>query len=76
MYITVGTVTVKTFETTKWNPDTKEREDIMPDEREYEIVAIDKHVHGIYEFAKLVEYWHQRLPYAALDFQFTSEMEW
>jgi len=76
MHIQLGTVTVRTFETTKWNPDTKEREDIMPDEREYEIVAIDKHVHGIHEFAKLVEYWHIRLPYAALDFQFTSEMEW
>ena len=76
MHIQIGTVTVRTFETTRWNSETKEREDIMPDEREYEIVAIDKHVYGIHEFAKLVEYWHQRLPYAALDFQFTSEMEW
>jgi len=76
MYVQLGTVTVRSFETTKWNPDTKEREDVKPDEREYEIVAIDKYVHGIWEFAKLVEYWHQRMPYTALDFQFSSEMEW
>ena len=44
MYINIGTVTVRSFETTKWNPDTKEREDVKPDEREYEIVAIDKHM--------------------------------
>ena len=49
MFITIGTVTVRAFETTKWNPDTKEREDIMPDEREYEIVAIDKHDEKISE---------------------------
>ncbi len=42
-------------------------------DREYEIVAIDKNVHGIWEFAQLVEYWHRRLPYVdGLEFHFTS----
>ena len=76
MYINIGTLTVRSLETSKWNPDTREREAVQPDEREYEIVSIDKYVHGIWEFAKLVEYWHQRMPYTALDFQFSSEMEW
>ena len=76
MYINMGTVTVRSFEPTRCNSETKESEDIKPDEREYEIVSIDKYVHGIWEFAKLVEYWHQRMPYTALDFQFSSEMEW
>ena len=74
MYINIDTVTIRSFETTRWNSETKEREAIKPDEREYEIIAMDNH--GIYEFANLVEYWHQRLPYTALDFQFSSEVEW
>lgn len=75
MHIQIGTVTVRSFEKTRWNSEKGEREDIMPDEREYEIVAIDKHVYGIYEFAKLVDYWHQRLPFTALDFHFDSTGE-
>ncbi len=73
MYINIDTVTIRSFEKTRWNDEIKEREEIPLEDREYEIVAIDKNVHTIWEFAQLVEYWHRRLPYVdGLDFHFTS----
>jgi len=73
MYINIDTVTIRSFHKTRWNDEIKEREEIPIEDREYEIVAIDKNVHGIWEFAQLVEYWHRRLPYVdGLEFHFTS----
>ena len=76
MHVNIDTVTVREFDKTKWNPETKERDEIKPDERVYEIVAVDKNIHGIWEFAQLVEYWHRRMPYSdGLDFHFTSSSD-
>ena len=51
MYINIDTVTIRSFDKTRWNDEIKEREEIPIEDREYEIVAIDKNVHGIWEFA-------------------------
>ncbi len=76
MHINIDTVTVREFERTRWNNEKQKREDINPDEREYEIVAVDKNIQGIWEFAQLVEYWHRRLPYSeGLEFHFTSSSD-
>jgi len=73
MYINIDTVTIRSFDKTRWDDEIKECEEIPIEDREYEIVAIDKNVHDIWEFAQLVEYWHRRLPYVdGLDFHFTS----
>ena len=76
MYVQIGTVTIRRVIKTKWNKETQEREDLMPDAWEYEYVAVDKHVSDLYELAKVVEGWHQRMSYAELDVQFQSEAEW
>lgn len=72
MMINIGTVTVRQFEKRSYNRETETWEDLMPDQYDYEIVAVDKKVYGVFELAQLIDYWHKRLPYVNLDFQFDS----
>ena len=76
MYVDIGTVTIRSFHKTRYNHETDERVDLKPDEYEYDIVAIDKFVGDFFELGKVVEGWHQRLPYHDFDVQFHSSAEW
>jgi|21_taG_2_1085346.scaffolds.fasta_scaffold59172_2 hypothetical protein len=76
MYINIGTVTIRRVIKTKWNQETKVREELMPDDWEYEDVAVDKHIGDLFSFSKVLESWHQRLPYCELDVHFQSDAEW
>jgi len=76
MHINILKVTVRTVEKTDWDDINEERIDLKPNNYKYETVAVDKYVYGVFELGELVKYWHQRLPYTELDFQFQSTSEW
>lgn len=76
MHINILKVTVRTVEKTDWDNINEERIDLKPNNYKYETVAVDKYVYGVFELGELVKYWHQRLPYTELDFQFQSTSEW